>query len=154
VWIKASTCAFTFSTPASANTTEVVAEGVAPRLASTSTTTLFTGANVSASHPRAVERRTPKSVAGHVPSALDEIAKPVVVAPLRAPRGRHEDVIARSLTPLNSSRTSRAVHRCERVRRSDDNSRRKVQNVRGDSSASSHVWPKAAALADQLGRPS
>jgi hypothetical protein len=40
--------AFTFSTPASANTTGVVSEGVAPRLASPSTATLFTGANVSA----------------------------------------------------------------------------------------------------------
>ena len=43
-------------------------------------------------------------------------------------------IIGRSLTPLNSSRTLRAVRRRETVRRSDDNSRRKVQNVRGDSS--------------------
>ena len=42
-------------------------------------------------------------------------------------------IIRRSLTPLNSSRTLRAVRRRETVRRSDDNSRRKVQNVRGDS---------------------
>src|SRR3989442_15917346 len=37
-------------------------------------------------------------------------------------------IIGGSLTPLNSSRTMRGV------RRSDDNSRKKVQNVRGDSS--------------------
>jgi hypothetical protein len=46
--IRSSTWAFTFSTPASASTTGVVSEGVAPRPASTSTATLFTGANVSA----------------------------------------------------------------------------------------------------------
>jgi hypothetical protein len=40
-------------------------------------------------------------------------------------------IIGRSLTPLNSSRTFRAVRRRETVRHSDDNSRRKVQNVRG-----------------------
>src|SRR5260370_38172681 len=44
-------------------------------------------------------------------------------------------IIGRSLTPLNSSRTLRAVRRREMVRCSDDNSRRKVQNVRGGSSA-------------------
>ena len=44
-------------------------------------------------------------------------------------------IIGRSLTPLNSSRTLRAVRRRETVRRSDDNPRRKMQNVRGDSSA-------------------
>src|SRR6267378_3934726 len=48
VVISSSTWAFTFSTPASANTTGVISDGVAPRLASTSTATLFTGANVSA----------------------------------------------------------------------------------------------------------
>ena len=48
VAIKSSTSAFTFSTPASASTTGVVADGVARRLASTSTATLFTGANLSA----------------------------------------------------------------------------------------------------------
>jgi hypothetical protein len=37
----------TFSTPASANTTGVVADGVAPRLASIRIATLFTGTNVS-----------------------------------------------------------------------------------------------------------
>jgi hypothetical protein len=44
-------------------------------------------------------------------------------------------IIGRSLTPLNSSRTLRAVRRREMVRCSDDNSRRKVQNVRAGSSA-------------------
>src|SRR5437762_12478523 len=44
--------------------------------------------------------------------------------------------------PLNSSRTLPATHRGGRLRRSNDNSRRKVQNVRGDSSAPlrSGVW--------------
>src|SRR4030095_13528481 len=42
---NASTAAFTFSTPASANTTGVVVERIV-RLASSSTATLFTGANV------------------------------------------------------------------------------------------------------------
>jgi hypothetical protein len=47
---------------------------------------------------------------GHVPGALDEISKPVVVAQLRAGRGRgHGMIIGLSLTPLNSSRTSRAA---------------------------------------------
>jgi hypothetical protein len=41
LWINSLTWAFTFSTPASANTTGVVAESVAPRLASTSTPTLL-----------------------------------------------------------------------------------------------------------------
>jgi hypothetical protein len=48
-------------------------------------------------------------------------------------------IIHRSLVPLNYSRTLRAVRRRETVRRSDDNSRRKMQNVRGDSSAASAV---------------
>src|SRR5262249_11126494 len=38
----------------------------------------------------------------HVSSVVDEMAKPVVVALLRAPRSRHADIIRRSLTPLNS----------------------------------------------------
>jgi hypothetical protein len=42
-------------------------------------------------------------------------------------------IIGRWLTPLNSSRTMRGVPR------RDDNSRKKVQNVRGDSSAESHT---------------
>ena len=56
VAIRSSTWAFTFSTPASANTTGVVSEGVAPRLASTSTATLFTGANVSATRHAKMRR--------------------------------------------------------------------------------------------------
>ena len=44
------------------------------------------------SHPRAVERGTPKIRGdGHVLGALDEIPKPVVVALLRAGRSRHEN---------------------------------------------------------------
>src|ERR1700676_3643576 len=43
VVIRSSTWAFTFSTPPSANTTGVVSEGVAARLASSSTVTLLTG---------------------------------------------------------------------------------------------------------------
>src|ERR1700737_4000840 len=39
-------------------------------------------------------------------------------------------LIGPSLTPLNPSRTLRAVRRREAVRRSYDNSRRKAQNVR------------------------
>jgi hypothetical protein len=56
VVIRSSTWAFTFSTPASANTTGVVTEGVAPRLASTSTATLFTGAHVSATRHAKIRR--------------------------------------------------------------------------------------------------
>jgi hypothetical protein len=39
---------------------------------------------------------------GHVAGALDEMPKAVVVALLRAGRGRHETIIGRFLTPLNS----------------------------------------------------
>jgi hypothetical protein len=42
-------------------------------------------------------------------------------------------IIGRSLTRLNPSDIA-GVRRREMVRRSDDNSRRKVQNVRADSS--------------------
>ena len=56
VVISSSTWAFTFSMPASANTTGVVSEGVAPRLASTSTAILFTGANVSATRHAKMRR--------------------------------------------------------------------------------------------------
>jgi hypothetical protein len=47
-------------------------------------------------------------------------------------------IIGRSLTPLNSSGTLRAVRRRETVPRGDDNSHRKAQNVRGDSSDVRH----------------
>jgi hypothetical protein len=50
--IRSSTSAFTFSTPASANTTGVVADGVAARLASTRTATLLTGAKRIRDSPR------------------------------------------------------------------------------------------------------
>src|SRR5262245_16820042 len=56
VSINASTCAFTFSTPASASTTGVVSEGAAARLASSSTLTLLTGANVSATRQAKMRR--------------------------------------------------------------------------------------------------
>ena len=48
VWIKASTWAFTFSIPASASTTGTVPEDAVARVASSSTVTLLTGANESA----------------------------------------------------------------------------------------------------------
>ena len=54
----------TFSTPASANTTRMVLEGVAPRLASTSTATLFTGANVSATRHAKMRREKLSMTAG------------------------------------------------------------------------------------------
>ena len=126
---------------------------------------------------------------GHVPGALDEIAKPVVVALLRlvghrvdvpmndgidhAGAGRTADaathhmiasdrrrlkaeqaqlslaegrpelrlIIGGSFTQLNLSKTLRAVRQHET--HSDDNSRRKVQNVRVDSSGIS-LWPATA----------
>src|SRR5467141_3422631 len=56
VVISSSTWAFTFSTPASAKTTGVVSDGVAVRLASTSTATLFAGANVSATRHAKIRR--------------------------------------------------------------------------------------------------
>ncbi|HEU4893436.1 MAG TPA: hypothetical protein VFT47_17900, partial [Vicinamibacterales bacterium] len=49
--INSSTRAFTFSTPASASRPGAVSEGAAARLALSSTATLFTGANISASRP-------------------------------------------------------------------------------------------------------
>jgi hypothetical protein len=71
---------------------------------------------------------------GHVAGVVDEIAKPMVITLLRARCGRHPEIIGRSLTPLNSSRIWGAVRRRRTVRSRDDNSRRKVQNLRGDSS--------------------
>ena len=38
---------------------------------------------------------------GHVPGALDEMPKAMVVASLSAGRGRHDTIIGRFLTPLN-----------------------------------------------------
>ena len=61
VSINASTSAFTFSTPASANTTGALVERVAPRVASSSTATLVAGANVSATrHARTRYARLPR----------------------------------------------------------------------------------------------
>src|SRR5439155_12701586 len=70
---------------------------------------------------------------GHVPGAVDEISKAVVVALLRAGRSRHGNDHRRFLTPLNSLRTMRA-----RPSRRNDNSRGRVQNVRRDSSELNH----------------
>jgi hypothetical protein len=71
---------------------------------------------------------------GDVPGAVDEIPKPVVVALPKAPR-RHGDDHPAFAYAAQLLEDIRAVRRRETVRRSDDNSRRKVQNVLGDSSA-------------------
>ena len=63
VSINASTAAFTFSTPASANTTGVVVERIV-RLASSSTATLFAGANVSATRQARTRRENCRSPHG------------------------------------------------------------------------------------------
>jgi hypothetical protein len=56
VVINSSTSAFTLSTPASAKTAGVVSDGVAVRLASTRTATLFAGENVSATRHARIRR--------------------------------------------------------------------------------------------------
>jgi hypothetical protein len=56
VAIRSSTWAFVFSTPASANTTGVIADGVTPRPASINTATLLTGANVSTTRQAKIRR--------------------------------------------------------------------------------------------------
>jgi hypothetical protein len=68
---------------------------------------------------------------------LNEIPEPMVIALLPAGRGRHADDHRPFVTPLNFSTTMAGVGR------SDDNSRKKVQNVHGDSS---EVRSKAYAL--------
>lgn len=71
---------------------------------------------------------------GHVPGALDEIPKPVVVALLSTPWGRHghhHRPFAHAAQHLEDIAASADVRRS----RGDDNSRPKVQNVRGDRSA-------------------
>jgi hypothetical protein len=68
---------------------------------------------------------------GHVPGALDELPKPMVVALLRAGRGRH----ANDHSPFHDAAQSLKDPRA--VRRRDDNSSGRVQNVRGDSSVRS-----------------
>jgi hypothetical protein len=65
---------------------------------------------------------------------LDEISKPVFVALLRADRSRHRDDHRPFAHAAQLLEAMRGVRRPEMVRR-DDNSRRKIQNVRGDSSA-------------------
>src|SRR5262249_27817082 len=71
---------------------------------------------------------------GQVPGALDEIPEAMVKALLRAGRGPHADDHRPFTRPVQLPRT---WHGARRLRRpgSDDNSRRKVQNVRADSSA-------------------
>ena len=54
---------------------------------------------------------------------------------LKAPRGRHGDDHPAFADVAQLLEDIATVHRREVVRRSDDNSRRKVQNIRGDSSA-------------------
>jgi hypothetical protein len=64
---------------------------------------------------------------------------------------------AAEFTPLSSSRTLRAVRRRDTVRRSDDNSRCKVQNVPGDSSgvstASASHRGNISVLVSRTGKP-
>ena len=72
---------------------------------------------------------------GHVAGAADEVPQPMVIAPLRAGRGRHGDdhrpfAHAAQLPEDDAGRPPREPDRLR-----DDNSRGKVQNVRGDSSA-------------------
>ena len=47
---------------------------------------------------------------GHIPGAVDELAKPVVIALLRASRRRHRTIIGRSRTPLNPNDATGADH--------------------------------------------
>ena len=65
------------------------------------------------------------------PGTLDEIPKPMVVALLKA---SHADYFRMARSGAQLIEAMRDVPRPEMVRR-DDNSRWKIQNVRGDSSA-------------------
>jgi hypothetical protein len=66
---------------------------------------------------------------------LDEIPKPVVVALLKASHADDHRPLAHAAQRVEAMR---GVRRAEVVRR-DDNSRRKMQNVRGDSLAASRT---------------
>ena len=79
-----------------------------------------------------------------VPDALDEVPKPVVVAALQAGRGRHGHDHRPFPQPRNSSMTTGSV------RHRDDNSRAKVQIVRGNNSAGPH---KAVDGIEQVAHP-
>ena len=72
-----------------------------------------------------------------VPGAVDEIAEAMVIALLRAGRGRHARDHRRFGDAAQLLKTMRGV------RPSDDNSRKEVQNVRGDSSEHNCVLPHA-----------
>ena len=76
--------------------------------------------------------------------ALDEISKPVVVALLKASHADDHRPFADAAQLLENIVAGR---RRETVSRSDDNSRRRVQNVRGDSAAISPAADSRFALA-------
>jgi hypothetical protein len=81
------------------------------------------------SHPRAVERGTPRPSRRSRPRCVGRDAEAGGRSAAAGAAVGINMIIGRSLAPLNSSRTMGSV------RRHDDNSRGKVQNVRGDSSA-------------------
>src|SRR5262245_22197690 len=72
---------------------------------------------------------------GHVPGALDEIPKPVIVAPLTASRARHADDhrLFAHAAQVHEDSAGRTPRKTGPLR--DENSLPKVQNVGGDSSA-------------------
>ena len=111
-------------------TTSCRSSGSVSSVTSRQTTTV----GVSPSDPRSRARHSHVRRHCHVPRALDEIPKPVVVASLQPGDAWHGNDHRRFRhTALNSSRTIRGM------RRRDDNSRTKVQNVRKDSSDSSQI---------------
>ena len=71
---------------------------------------------------------------GHVPGGIHEIPKPVIIALLTAARGRHAADHRSSTDATQPRRTLQAAADVA----SDDNSRRRVQNVGVDSSALRH----------------
>ena len=143
--IKASTWAFTFSAPASANTTGEVSEHLAPWVASSSTATLLTGANVSATrHATRVERscRSPHGhrrgfrPGGESPScrcATSRLA-PSCAAPLSAWPDVPGAEGAASRTPVRGGTRSRATPRpCRAAARERERAGRDVTVLgRGD----------------------
>ena len=89
---------------------------------------------VGAAKPPARRRARDSEVGGdgHVPGALDETPKPVIVALLRAGRGRHGHDHRPFPHGAQLLETTGGVHR------RDDNSRGRVQDVRGGSSGPRH----------------
>jgi hypothetical protein len=75
---------------------------------------------------------------GQLPGASDEIPSPMVVAWLRPGRGRHAD------DHRQFARAAQLLEGDAGRHRRDDNSRGKVQNVRGDSSGFGHDGAGAA----------